>query len=151
MGSVHFGIFFFFVFSPQRAGFARPARRGLPPAGCFRVLRARLSRCLVSYGQPEISAKNKTLGVWGFPGCRAVSGYHRRSLVPPLSRQTLLTLRSRPLPPVGRWTLRDKPPRSAPYLQRQSLGYAEKIVIPAKAGIQGFDFSGFCFWQKRFF
>jgi trehalose/maltose hydrolase-like predicted phosphorylase len=28
---------------------------------------------------------------------------------------------------------------------------AEKIVIPAKAGIQGFDFAGFCFWQTRFF
>ncbi|WP_171982059.1 hypothetical protein [Aquaspirillum sp. LM1] len=30
-------------------------------------------------------------------------------------------------------------------------GSAEKIVIPAKAGIQSFDFAGFCFWQKRFF
>jgi hypothetical protein len=28
-------------------------------------------------------------------------------------------------------------------------GYAEKIVTPAKAGIQYFDFAGFYFWQKR--
>jgi hypothetical protein len=32
-----------------------------------------------------------------------------------------------------------------------SQGSAEKIVIPAKAGIQGVDFAGFCFWQTRFF
>jgi hypothetical protein len=26
----------------------------------------------------------------------------------------------------------------------------KKIVIPAKAGIQGVDFAGFCFWQNDF-
>jgi hypothetical protein len=28
---------------------------------------------------------------------------------------------------------------------------AEKTVIPAKAGIQGFDFAGFCVLQIRFY